>query len=123
VKRKRVPHHLFDVVVEKSGAKAMRWMGARCYWMRGGGRAAHLQLASMVSWFSVFSRVRELSDEPENHCALLRELRWQQLLTRFVEGDVAVVTDAGEKKLYATERLNALLVPASPSGSRVMRAQ
>ena len=91
--------------------------------MRAGGRPAHLQLASMVSWFSVFSRVRELSDEPENHCALLRELRWQQLLTRFVEGDVAVVTDAGEKKLYTTVSLNALLIPAPPSGSSVLRAQ
>jgi hypothetical protein len=80
-------------------------------------RPAYLQLASMVSWFSVFSRVRELSDEPENHCSLLSELRWQQLLTRFVEGDVAVIADAGEKKLYATVRLNAILIPVPTSGS------
>ncbi len=94
----------------------------------GGGDArgwgpAHLQFASMVSWFSVFSRVRELSDEPENNCALLGELRWQQPRTGFVERDVAVVTDAGEKELYTTVSLNALLIPAPPSGSSVMRAQ
>jgi hypothetical protein len=33
-------------------------------------RLRHLQFASMVSWFRVFSRVRDVSEEPEQSFTL-----------------------------------------------------
>jgi hypothetical protein len=78
-------------------------------------KTEYLQLASMVSWFSVFSRVREVSEEPA-HCGTLKicssSTRWE-LCTWLVESNVAVMTNPSEKKLDATMRLDTLLIPAT----------